>query len=41
MRDRTEGTRGWEVRRSASQIMFGHLPEQTVDIDGGTWKVSK
>jgi hypothetical protein len=21
--------------------MFGHLPEQTVDIEGGTWKVSK
>jgi hypothetical protein len=30
-----------EARRSASQIIFGHLPEQTVDIDGGIWKVSK
>jgi hypothetical protein len=30
-----------EVRRSASQIMFGHLPEQTVDIEGGIWKVTR
>ncbi|MEE1611865.1 hypothetical protein [Microvirga sp. CF3016] len=30
-----------EVRRSASQISFGHLPEQTVDINGGIWKVTK
>lgn len=25
--------------RSGSQILFGHLPEQTVDADGGIWKV--
>ncbi|MDG3412081.1 hypothetical protein P5E37_14350 [Vibrio parahaemolyticus] len=25
--------------RSASQILFGFLPEQTVDIKGGVWKV--
>jgi hypothetical protein len=30
-----------EARRSASQIMFGHLPEQTVDIDGGIWRVQR
>lgn len=27
--------------RSGSQILFGHLPEQTVDADGGVWKVKK
>ena len=27
--------------RSASQILFGYLPEQTVDIKGRVWKVSK
>lgn len=27
--------------RSASQILFGFLPEQTVDVKGGIWKVSK
>ncbi|GBQ26950.1 hypothetical protein AA0472_2279 [Acetobacter estunensis NRIC 0472] len=27
--------------RSGSQILFGHLPEQTVDADGGIWKVKK
>src|SRR5262245_28164235 len=25
--------------RSASQILFGFLPDQTVDIGGGVWKV--
>ena len=25
--------------RSASQILYGHLPEQTVDVKGGIWKV--
>lgn len=25
--------------RSASQILFGYLPEQTVDVRGGIWKV--
>lgn len=30
-----------KVLRSASQILFGHLPEQTLDADGGIWKVSK
>ena len=25
--------------RSASQILFGFLPEQTVDVKGGVWKV--
>lgn len=27
--------------RSASQILFGHLPEQTVDLGGRIWKVSR
>lgn len=27
--------------RSASQILFGFLPEQTVDMKGGVWKVKK
>lgn len=27
--------------RSGSQILFGHLPEQTVDADGGIWKVKR
>jgi len=27
--------------RSASQILFGHLPEQTVDAAGGIWRVKK
>lgn len=27
--------------RSGSQILFGHLPEQTVDAGGGVWKVKK
>lgn len=27
--------------RSSSQILFGHLPEQTVDAKGGIWKVRK
>src|SRR5215475_5016541 len=26
-------------KRSASQILFGYLPEQTVDVSGGVWKV--
>lgn len=30
-----------EVRRSASQIMFGHLPLQTVDINQGVWRVER
>lgn len=25
--------------RSASQILYGHLPQQTVDVRGGIWKV--
>ena len=25
--------------RSSSQILFGHLPEQTVDVRGGVWKI--
>ncbi len=25
--------------RSASQILFGYLPDQTVDVNGGVWKV--
>lgn len=29
------------VMRSGSQILFGHLPEQTVDADGGIWKVRR
>lgn len=28
-------------KRSASQILFGFLPEQTVDVKGGVWKVAK
>lgn len=27
-------------RRSSSQVLFGFLPEQTVDLQGGVWKVS-
>ncbi len=27
--------------RSASQILFGYLPEQTVDVAGGVWKVNR
>lgn len=27
--------------RSGSQILFGYLPEQTVDADGGIWKVKR
>ena len=27
-------------QRSPSQILFGFLPEQTVDVKGGVWKVS-
>jgi hypothetical protein len=27
-------------KRSASQILFGYLPEQTVDVRGGVWKVT-
>jgi len=27
--------------RSASQILFGYLPEQTVDVRGGVWKVRR
>lgn len=27
--------------RSGSQILFGHLPDQTVDADGGIWKVKR
>lgn len=27
--------------RSGSQILFGHLPEQTVDAAGGIWKVKR
>jgi len=26
-------------QRSASQILFGHLPDQTVDVRGGVWRV--
>jgi hypothetical protein len=28
-------------RRSATQILFGFLPEQTVDLEGGVWKVNR
>lgn len=28
------------VERSASQILFGYLPEQTVDLNGRIWKVT-
>ncbi|WP_172670422.1 hypothetical protein [Chromobacterium subtsugae] len=28
-------------KRSGSQILFGHLPEQTIDADGGIWKVKR
>lgn len=28
-----------KVQRSASQVLFGYLPEQTVDINRGIWKV--
>lgn len=28
-----------KVLRSASQILFGYLPEQTVDLEGRVWKV--
>ena len=28
------------VERGASQILFGLLPEQTVDLEGGVWRVS-
>jgi len=38
-KDETKGDP--EARRSASQILFHHLPEQTVDIDRGVWKVAK
>src|SRR5437879_3069163 len=41
MRAKDEKAQAGDVRRSASQIMFGHLPEQTVDIEGGIWKISK
>ena len=27
--------------RSGSQILFGHLPEQTIDAEGGIWKIKK
>lgn len=27
--------------RSGSQILFGHLPEQTVDAGGGVWKIKR
>lgn len=27
--------------RSTSQILFGYLPDQTVDLDGGVWKVKE
>lgn len=29
------------VTRSASQILFGYLPEQTVDLNRGVWKVKE
>ncbi|HEX5054167.1 MAG TPA: hypothetical protein VFZ65_20480 [Planctomycetota bacterium] len=29
------------AKRSPSQILFGLLPEQTVDIEGGIWKVAE
>ncbi|MER2218880.1 hypothetical protein [Methylobacterium brachiatum] len=28
-------------RRSISQVMFGYLPEQTVDVRGGVWRVQE
>ncbi len=28
-----------KTQRSASQILFGYLPDQTVDLFGGVWKV--
>ena len=28
-------------QRSASQILYGYLPEQTVDVRGGIWKVKR
>ena len=27
--------------RSGSQILFGYLPDQTVDLSGGVWRVKK
>src|SRR5262249_54343339 len=27
--------------RSASQILLGHLPDQTVDVRGGVWRVGR
>ena len=30
-----------KVKRSASQILFGYLPEQTVDLNQGVWKVEE
>ena len=42
MNRRPQGTRAdAEVRRSASQIMFGHLPQQTVDINQGVWRIDR
>ena len=29
------------VERGASQILFGLLPQQTVDLEGGVWRVSR
>ena len=26
-------------KRSASQVLFGYLPEQTVDLQHGVWKI--
>jgi hypothetical protein len=41
MRNRQGTKADPEVRRSASQIMFGHLPLQTVDINQGVWRVER
>ena len=30
-----------KVLRGASQILFGFLPEQTVDLEGRVWKVAE
>jgi len=29
------------AERSASQILYGHLPGQTVDLNGGIWRVTE
>ena len=29
------------VERGASQVLFGFLPEQTVDLEGRVWRVAR